>query len=123
MSNFFVTINSNRSDPEVVELLKSAYNGFVKNIFEFLKYPGGTDQRDKIQKIDIDTALEQGSIKKRYHIHAYIKIQHKTKLQINMSKCRNYFKERLGGGIHFDVKFIRQKDFCLISYLKKNPIE
>ena len=122
MSNFFFTINTNRSDSEVQPLLKNAFDLFVKNIPDFLKYPSGQDRRDLITNISVESSLEQVPLKKRYHVHSYIKIQHKTKLQINLNKCRNFFRDQIGSNGNIHVRFIQlNTEFNLREYIRKNP--
>lgn len=126
LSTFYITLNTNRTvDIVSVEQLKTAWKSYYQNIEEFLKFRSGSLQTElpKIKSIKSQAACEVGKSFSRVHIHALIKIEHTSNIQLNVDKSREFFENSLGiDGIHIHVKYVKDELFNIKKYLGKNPL-
>src|ERR1700722_20076689 len=94
VSTFFVTVNTNQTDVQHITSLREAFNMFYSNIKNFIKLLGKEDL-SFIDKIICESAIEIGSEKHRVHLHSLIKINHRTKIQLDQAKMRIFFQEMM----------------------------
>src|SRR4051812_27324239 len=95
-SSFLLTINTNVTDQAMCSKLKSAFNTFYDHLEDFITFKETTKSLDLIDSADCEVAIEQGPKYKRIHLHAIVVIGHRTKLHLNLSKLRTFFKQQLG---------------------------
>ncbi len=123
LSTFYITLNTNQTTKVIpASLLKEVWAFYYENIESFLKFKLGGDA-SKIQDISSEVACEIGKVYNRVHIHALIRIEHTTNLQIDTELSRKWFEESLGvDGLHLHVKYIKDNLFNIRRYLEKNPV-
>jgi len=115
-SQFLITVNPNSTDLKYESLLHEALDTFYENIEEFLN----AADPSKVDEIQEPTALvDIGPKFHRVHSHMFIRIIHRTKVQINLSKARSFFNRMLGTKSHFDVKWIKDNTVGVVNYLHK----
>lgn len=120
ISKFFLTINSNQTDPKFIKLLKLSYNKFYDNLESFIKFLNQNEGIDKIVSCDLEACVECGKINKRYHIHSFITIQHFTKLRLDQEKIRTFFCHELDlPSLHINIKYVPDNTIGIRNYMKK----
>lgn len=120
ISKFFLTINSNQTDPKFIKLLKLSYNKFYDNLESFIKFLNQNEGIDKIASCDLEACVECGKINKRYHIHSFITIQHFTKLRLDQEKIRTFFCHELDlPSLHINIKYVPDNTIGIKNYMKK----
>ena len=124
-SGWHIMINSNRylSDVET-EDFKEGVTHILDNINQFLKFKeeGAKFNRKWIVEANTEAAFERGSHRNQIHVHALVRIRHKTKLQLDYSKINDYLKsevESLSNGFKLRIYRFSNPDIILQQYLNK----
>lgn len=105
-SNFFITINSNRSyEGAAAVQAQQAFEGALKaltqnEVFaEILKFGpkdqetyGGDNAADVIKHVDWQSNVEIGPNLGRMHSHTWLTIEHYSQVQINVPQLQYYFR-------------------------------
>ena len=108
-SNFFITLNTNRScaaGGEMAEIGKEAMrrtlNSMAKDevLCSYLKFGPkhpehyGKDRfEDVVQKVEWNAAVELGENLSRLHCHIWLTVHHYSQVQINMPMMQHVFKQ------------------------------
>jgi hypothetical protein len=123
ISRWFVTINSNRTEKEMVRRLKLSYEGFYNNLKRFIKYMKVNEGEEKVISITDDPVIGIGKMYHRIHVHSLITIKHRTKLQLDYDKIRLFLNRAMGMDVFFNAIAIRDSDIGIRKYLEKNYLE
>ena len=130
-SNFLITLNLNQqyhkdehkqnidTDMEVFDV---HINEMLNNIEQFIRLPEGvTYNDDNVKDVAADYVVEVGNIKKQIHAHIMLKFNHHTKIQLNFTKIKEFFKKKLGlKNIYMQAKLLRMSSSDnIIDYLNK----
>lgn len=118
LSTFLITINSQTDDKKFIPRLRDAYDKFYNDVEGYIKEKS---QGVKIKSISSESAIERGSRRHAYHVHALLKIEHSGKIHMNLDKMRSFFnKEVKGDGKNYlDVKYINDPSFNIRKYFTK----
>ena len=124
VSTFFLTVNSNSQDLITEEQMKEAAQVFFEHIEDFFRYLNkknpDRNNPEYIDSLDIESAVETGKKEKRVHLHALIKTNHRTKLQLDLRKIHSFFTDKLRlKNIYINVKYVPDNNITLIKYLRK----
>ncbi len=125
VSSFFVTMNTNTSDLVSEAQLKRVAQDYFANLeMEFLHYLHPQEERNNpsyIDNIQIDSTVETGKKEKRVHLHALIRFEHRTRIQIDLKKSVTFFKEQLDlPNVYLHVDFVPDHAQTLKNYMKKD---
>lgn len=120
-SNFFVTVNPNVTKKELsLRKLDSVISNIFGNVEDYVKVLLA-DKNVKYNKIDAEYSVEVGKDKHRVHSHILVRIQHNSKIQLDLTKIRKQLKLELGfDGTRVDVKVFKDNLSSLQEYLYKN---
>lgn len=134
-SGFLFTINTNQSDERYRQPLMDAVDGFLTNLEQFLKHVPAAgelfdpDFTDKLVSADLEPQIEKSEAadarNRSLHCHIVMKIQHRTRIQLNTKKSADYFRQALGLSFtpHVDVKFIKDNFAAARAYVRKTLSE
>lgn len=131
-SAFLVTINPNKPGTDLKKELNDIANHcFNEHLEDFLnigsmetgKKPYAECEKavqDLVESSDVDAVVERGPKNKSDHLHALIKLKHRTILQLNITAIISYVKNTLDlpHSPHVNVKLIPMKS-SLENYLHK----
>lgn len=104
-SNFFVSINTLQvATPDFLDLFEVVLETFFENINKFITTFKGYPVDDE-REVIILPVIEVGKKYHRLHCHCTIEMTHYSKIKLNLSKIRKYFKMNLdlNGNINLDV--------------------
>jgi hypothetical protein len=130
-SNFLITLNLNQQYHKEedkanidndMEIFDSHINDLLNHIEQFIRLPEGVVYNDdNIKDVSADYVTEIGNIKKQIHAHIMIKFKHHTKIQLNFSKIKEFFKKKLGlKNVYMQAKLLRMSSSDnIIDYLNK----
>jgi hypothetical protein len=130
-SNFLITLNLNQQyhkEEHVknldgdMEIFDNLINNMLNDIEHYINLPPGVPFNDDIIKdVSADYVTEVGSIKKQIHAHIMIKFKHFTRIQLNFSKIRDYFKRELQlRNVYMQSKLLRPSaSENILDYLDK----
>ena len=107
-SNFFITLNTNRTlkklDPITAHKGKAAVGATLKQLAtdaelcKYLKFGPKSDNYkedqydDVIQSVDWNSAVETGEKLERLHCHIWLTVHHYSQVQVNMPMMQRRFK-------------------------------
>jgi len=130
-SNFLITLNLNQQyhkdehkqniDTDM-EIFDAHINEMLNNIEQFIRLPEGVAYNDdNVKDVGADYVVEVGNIKKQIHAHIMLKFKHHTKIQLNFTKIKEFFKKKLGlKNIYMQAKLLRMSSSDnIIDYLNK----
>jgi hypothetical protein len=122
LSSFLITVNCQIDDKKFIPKLKKAYESFYDNITDYIKEKG---TGVKIKSISSESTIERGEKRRAYHIHALVRIEHTSKIHLDLDKMRTFFnKEVKGEGKNYlDVKYVNDPMFNLRKYFSKEKKE
>jgi len=130
-SVFLLTWNSNtkifdQDDPKLAKLEEHVFTWFDKFQDNILTYINIKEENDKQKPIDEIIARceteghsEIGTTSNCFHFHAFIKINHRTKIALNVDKIRSELKSDLAAGCYVNVTGTSDKSAALQNYIKK----
>lgn len=133
-SNFLVTINTNvkpMSPEHEEELSQDLFNAFESaldmEVFEdFITFRRANEGMDRVEQIEIpDWATEVGEDPQgsRVHLHALIKIRHRTKIHLNREAIKSYILEQLKSkgvkNIYVNIQFLPDNELAVKQYIHK----
>jgi hypothetical protein len=88
---WFLTFNTNQSNPKLVYPLDTLWNYITNHISQFtIPVPGV-----KILKVKKEHAVEQGEKRHRYHLHAFLAIRSTGLLNLDYEKIKDFMEEQL----------------------------
>lgn len=143
-SNFFITLNSQRSLLEMTKEISDEFkqkftNGvedFLNNLNSYvlvetsktgLKY--GMEKTNDINILGklienkIEYVMEEGPISKKLHAHIMICLEKRgINTKLDYKKIREYFNNYMGYDIHFNVKVYKDVGQNIKDYMQKSPI-
>lgn len=138
-SAWFITVNSNQKPKDIADarrmsmILKEAFIRMVSDdgnrIIKVL-VPGHRPEPPFVRNIDLKIAGEVGHDPRggRVHIHAFLEIQHQSKLRLNYKAINEILREKLCNGpegcfpnIYVNIKLTRSTK-TIEAYLRKDPI-
>lgn len=123
VSQLFLTVNTNSQDLISEQQLKQVANSYFENMEEFIRFLHKDHNRNNVEHIDdikIQSSVEIGKKEKRVHLHALIRIEHRTKLQLDLRKTTTFFKKQLDlKNLYLHVDFIPDNTTSLIKYMRK----
>ena len=103
-SNFLITLNLNQqyhkdeykaNIDNDMEIFDALINEMLNHIELFIRLPDGVKYNDdNIKDVSADYVTELGSIKKQIHAHIMLKFKHHTRIQLNFSKIKEFFKKK-----------------------------
>ena len=122
-SAWLITVNTNKpvNDPhsddaqKQLQAFRTCMDALFRGIGQFVKIRSH-DQTDKFNKRCIDSvhvqkgAFEVGRQQHRLHFHAYVKIAHRTVLQLDLQKIRAFLRERMGFTCQLQAVFVPASD-------------
>lgn len=130
-SNFYFTINTNLSN----DALKKNSDGMITkktflkgtrkvfdNIERYIKVIVPGDTMEDVESVKVSTHPEIGKAKKLVHMHALVKIKHRTKIRIDYDKMKRALKRNNAvpeAGFHFYVKLVQNDVKNVLEYMKK----
>lgn len=134
--NILINCNKSRKDDDFTEKFKPIEEQFrkmikylysEKNAIKVLRYKfpeenEGVPLEDKVESIDMKSSIELGPMHKRLHCHTLVKIQHHTKIYINIERLRkisNFFMKKVDQSINCLVRvtFIKSDSFKALQYV------
>ena len=130
-SNFLITLNLNQqyhkdehkaNIDNDMEIFDALINEMLNHIEIFLRLPDGVKYNDdNIKDVSADYVTEIGSIKKQIHAHIMLKFKHHTRIQLNFSKIKEFFKKKLGlKNVYMQAKLLKMSSSDnIIDYLDK----
>ena len=117
-SNWFVTISTNQrykpDDPHKesdAEILEELVEEILQDLPKYIKIKeeGHIWSIKHIQDVDTTYTVEYGPRSRALHTHIFIKTKHQTKLQLDYTKIKERFKERLGlDNVYCHVRLMRR---------------
>lgn len=123
VSTFWLTLNSNSQDLVSEALMKQAATEFFDQIELFFRFLNRDLEKNNVSYVDgisIQSAIETGTKEKRVHLHALIKVEHKTKLQLDLRKIVAFFKKGLRlPNVYCHVEFVQDESISLTKYMQK----
>lgn len=134
-SNFLLTINPNiypASRAAAKELTKKLQDELrdmfsdhdkIKELVQVIGGEGEEYSGKFIDDIDVQYTVERGTHPKgrRVHAHVNIKVDHTTKVRLNLKHVRQRIKERFGVNPYVNVRVARGDRRNIEDYLKKAP--
>jgi hypothetical protein len=128
LSRFFITINSNKTDPIFGAKLQKAYSLWYQYLddpkADLIKFVSGeAKDMTKVLGMNVDMVLERGPLQGKYHIHSIVDITHETKVQINLSKLRSFMNLVIGSPCHINIVYVKDVRVSLMQYLQKSPVK
>lgn len=136
-SNFFLTINTNRSNrtmnsdafSEFYKSFESLIQNFTENdIHDFIILKPSTEDDGKLKGVplhqrvkgSIQYAIEIGPERGLLHAHAVLVTQHRgVNLKLDYDGLHSYLEKKLDGIYHLDVKLFRDNFVSLQDYISK----
>lgn len=123
-SNYYITINSNLDTSKInKEAFKRRTQRVFDRIADFIKIKNKGDDEDDIDDVSYKTRPEVGPDRKLVHMHALVRIKHRTKVKLDYKAIRKALvKEgavRKGKGFHFYAKLFRDNRITLLDYINK----
>jgi len=124
VSTFFLTASSNSQDliseAQMREVAEQFFNQ-IENHFRFLNCKfTETNNVSYVDLIDIKTAVEKGKKQEQVHLHGFIKVRHRTKLQLDLQKIHAFFTKELRlKNIYVNVKYVPDNNISLTKYMRK----
>jgi len=117
-SNFFITINSNKSpeDTEHVELAVKHMEQMLERLSDervlatYLRFGPkdasyeGDKYTDVIHSVDWKAAVETGDVMKRVHAHIWLTITHYSQIQINVHMLMHQARQHYNAGMPFGIR-------------------
>jgi len=132
-SNFFLTINTNqrfriRDERDVQEVqefanrFKDTLTHIFDNIQQYLKVPEDSEwNRKYFENINVESAVERSPDTDTVHAHILIKVDHRTKVQLDYDAIKNYILEQMGlPNIHLFNRVYFDTHATLEDYIFKN---
>lgn len=113
-SNFLITMNSNKTLPKA--FIATIYERFYRKIKKFIKFNHREPEYDKIKRIKGEYSTEIGSVYKKTHVHAIIRIWHRSNISLDYDKMRDYFSEIIGTTVHLNGKYFPREDYEKIKH-------
>lgn len=108
-SNFFITINTNQRlsrkserDRQLAQRFQKVCEVFLDNIEKFIKTHEGYPTDDK-RTIEIVPHIEVSDDRNLLHIHFTCEIIHSSKIHMDLSKIRTFFRHNTGTGKNCNV--------------------
>ena len=74
------------------------FDSFMNNIVDYIKIKVEGDTNEKIKSVKTDCAFEISSEQRRFHAHMYVRVDHYTKLQLDIGRMRKEIATEIGGG-------------------------
>lgn len=127
-SNFFLTINTNQrfqDDDPMLENDTEVFVGVIQNVLNdiqsYVNLPPEGDWDRDVESVDVDYVVEKGTEKNCLHTHILLKFKHRTKVQLNLQKIREYVCNALGlPSIHLKNMLIKKDNSDnILEYLNK----
>ena len=130
-SNFLITLNLNQQyhkDEHKANLdtdmdyFDDTINKFLNGIENFIRLPQGVQYNDDtVKDVNADYVVEVGDIKKQIHTHIMLKFKHHTRIQLNFTKIKEFFKKEMGlQNIYMQAKLLRPSaSDNIVDYLNK----
>ena len=84
---------------------------------------GDTLSKAYVSMFEYQYALELGPETKALHAHMYLKIRHKTTLDLDYGKIKAYFIKRLDKNVYFNGRVSSSAGFNFKEYIKKGELE
>ena len=84
---------------------------------------GDTLSRKYVSMFEWKYALELGPESKSLHAHMYLKIRHKTTLDLDYGKIKAFFIKRLDRNVYFQGRVASSASFNFKEYIGKNKLE
>ena len=128
-STWFLTINTNKiANPELTADFKEALALGFDSVEKYISYihPDPTrNNLDSIDDIHIEYTVEVAPKTKSLHMHAVIKVLHKTKIRMRWDAFGKDLQEYLGipEKFYVDYRVSSSSDTRLRQYLQKNWTE
>jgi uncharacterized membrane protein YfhO len=95
-SNFFVTVNPNVTKKELSpKKLDGIIHEMFSNVVDYVKILSA-NKDVKYNAVDAEYGIEVGKDKHRVHAHILVRIQHNSKIQLDLTKIRKQLKSDLG---------------------------
>lgn len=134
-SNFHITVNTNRTDANLVPLLREAVDSMVEGdtLWTWLRQYDGQRQiafdeetQPLVQRVRIRAALESGGAQNHgQHVHLLLEVTHTTLVQVDKAALVRHFLQCVGCNCNIHVRFLRgagdDKDFIL-HYITKEGV-
>lgn len=129
-SILFITINPNESVGSTEDALakgeriaKWVQDRFGSGDEAMARYirtrPANAFTEDKVESVDITSAIELGDKQHRVHVHVQVSATHYlTDFKVNLQNLRADLKKEYGHNVHVDVKAVQSNQY-LIDYLRK----
>ena len=112
-------MNTNKTMPKA--FVARIFERFYQQIKRFIKFNHREPEYDKIKRIRGEYATEIGNVYRKTHIHAIIQIWHRSNINLDYDKMRQYFSEIVGTTVHLNGKYFPKEDYEKIKrYVFKN---
>lgn len=136
-SNFFITVNTNRSftsDEESKAMVKSLRKAikalfstkddhqFLSKVIKFL-VPGHVYDDRYIVSIKVKFTVEKGKKFGRIHAHIWVSVVHRSMIHLDREYIIRFLQDRLGlTSLYVNIRIIRKDPFAAVEkYLEKDP--
>ncbi len=123
-SNLFLTINTQKSDPALIPEFKEATQMVLDNIEDYIIFSNKRDDLDKIDNIDVSFRHEVGGKYSKIHVHALIKIAHRSHIKIDAQRIADDIRDRMeiDENFHVDKRWVAgsSDELNVMKYLQKN---
>lgn len=131
-SLWFLTVNSNKTLPHSADRRRfdQVIDSTLDDLFYFLRTRNPDDRAPNsdlpdpglVLGIEVQSANEVGTRFRRYHLHAVLRIKHKTKLYLDYAAMADYISGELGYVVSLRGTGQRDGQRELEEYLNKNQI-
>jgi hypothetical protein len=122
ISSYLLTINSNQTRENIPEdYFVDKVEAVLNNIKDFIIYqPGHEEGEKKIEKVEIEINEEVGERVKRLHVHATVRIIHRTMIKkIDLNMMEEMFKLIGLPGIYLEIQGYKDPAFYVEQYSTK----
>lgn len=122
-STFYLTVNTNETNPELLPMLKEVMDYVFENLSnEFLIYrKKEVAGKEFIDDVKVEPVCEIGDKQHRVHCHALIFISHHSNIHIHTWKLESFLIQELEiPGVHLDVKYVKDEISSLHDYINKH---
>lgn len=126
-SVFLLTINRNRTLENMSQDEKIQFRKFVDFILErenlvkdFINDATCDDPNETIESIQIERYFEQGPLNHLVHAHAYINIQHRGHISLNVADIRALSRKIFPENIYINVMVTSDPSVGYRNYIRKS---
>jgi hypothetical protein len=136
VSEYFITVSTNKVDDALTDEERAAFEEAMTRVwsrpYALLRVPPGEKglgelrlpDRSKIDSINVQLALEVGSVRGVLHCHLRLTVRHRCRVQLDFGRVGTILRELCGEGVYFKAQFVRNQEAMRIeNYLTKHFVK